>query len=575
MTRIVGDDTGQERLKMSNNEAPKGETSLPWYRRPGNFKWATLIMAAILVLTAIGGQYNWFNLLDKAPTYRYPAPSMGGNGGFMEGVEARDGSLFFLFRAGFILGDRPLESYTTLNGDMVEVAVYSKGHDTLTLDVETWRVEPELIEHDEDLLHDLLSELSTLHETFTAELSRLDEYRNEIQNQLEATRLKIEALEVNDPEGLLQDTLDQVAEYSGELENVTINRDEVYEDIQEVRVRLEDVNDKLFGGPDYRKRDFNHKTWQVEVFTKGQMNEIQLPEAVAYTEVRISYDGTELWLGGHETREEYRMVGRKTASEVAYDRMLFGLGCVVVTLLSLYVVKDLVDRVKVVPHIGGARALMAVQAVFILAVGGSTWYIVNFAVKNILWVYIPIFLCTFLFGIWAFRPKYDIWHFIKLSEIEGVKFPTVEVNRLGIAWDGNDPINAEISWSDFLRGKRERVLVKSKGDRPNWWIDVTNSSTRDRLHYVESAKTDRHGFNIALSPIHQKSLEEYKAGLVSIERLGQELAAETKKRIRAQADSIKNAYELAAELSTNWIAEVLAAMNGWERNKKEEEGDDE
>ncbi len=314
---------------------------------------------------------------------------------------------------------------------------------------------------------------------------------------------------------------------------------------------------------------YDKATYTEELYSRGfEFNTIRIPSSSVYQDIRITYEGEEIWRGGHVTNEAYVEAGSRTHGEIAADRAIFMAMSVVVALAAFGSVKELYEKVKVVPKVPDHLAILVAIVLGIGLTAAVYELIVRYAVKQILWLGIPIYVSSFYFAVWLMRPKYDTWWFLGLQELQGR--PWADLIGAEVVFDGETPILASIGWLDFIKGKRRRVLVKTEEGDPIWYYPV-EGETNDRLYYVKDQRYDAQGYNVSLAGIHKQKIEEYKAGLVAEESTASALSKMTRRAIRAEADQEKKAIEHGARMAIDYIEEILVAMKLRSPRQKEED----
>jgi len=306
------------------------------------------------------------------------------------------------------------------------------------------------------------------------------------------------------------------------------------------------------------------RVWDERVATERlrpgadfDMIELELPTSHELRQVSLVYGGDVIWRGSHQTKRAYLPAPRYTLGSLAVDRMGYIVGAAFVCFAAIGVAKWAMDRVKTVPKISSWIVLIVMETAIMIAAASAWWYIYNVALINVAWTYAPIFLSAFLFGVYILRGAPDTWFFLRFHDVADL--PQVEIWVTDVVWDGEQAILADIGWRDFLRGRRKRVMVKAHERQPVWWF---RSPTVDgtRLYYVDDVREDRWGIHAQLAGIHQKKIEEYKAGLVAEGATAKALADATLKLYRVEADAKKKAIEEGSKMALLYISKLLVAL---------------
>ncbi len=282
--------------------------------------------------------------------------------------------------------------------------------------------------------------------------------------------------------------------------------------------------------------------------------DLELPIHVSLHRMQLTYGGEVIWDGWHQTKKAYLPAPRYTLGSLAVDRMVYISGAAIVCFAAIGVAKEAINRVKAVPRVRSWIVFLAVEAIIVIAAASAWWYIYHVALINVAWTYAPIFLSAFIFGVFIMKPKPDTWFFIKLNDVGEV--PQAEIYLCEVAWDGEQPILADISWRDFLRGRRK--LVRIDGD-PVWWFDVPGT-TRDRLYYVKEVREDRWGILARVTGPHQIEIEKFKAELVNIAMLARAYRRTLHELYRTQADKTKEALEEGTKQALLYVSPILVGL---------------
>lgn len=304
---------------------------------------------------------------------------------------------------------------------------------------------------------------------------------------------------------------------------------------------------------------YDMMSYKVGVYPRGfDFNTIQIPTSILYHEAEITYNGETVWRGGHQTDEAYIEASTRTYGEITQDRSLFMAFSLLVVLIAFGSVKTLYDRVKVVPKIPEIIALPAIFFVFVFTSAATFWFISTYAVRQVLWMGIPIFISSFVYGVYLLRPKYDSWFLFRLYDLDGR--PWAQIKEAEVAYDGEAPILAEIGWKAFVQGKRRRLLVKKHNENDPAWYYPVEGETNDRLYYVDDQRYDSQGYQFLVSKIHTQKIEEFKASIVAEKATATALEKATRDVVILKADLEKKSIEQGFTLAKAYIDKLLVAV---------------
>ena len=164
-------------------------------------------------------------------------------------------------------------------------------------------------------------------------------------------------------------------------------------------------------------------------------------------------------------------------------------------------------------------------------------------------------------------PDYDRWFFLKMYDLNEI--PSVEIWIYQVYARGAEVLVATgYTWGDFLRGKKNKMMLSAQGKQPLWYFTVPTSNTT-RVYYIESIKDNQHGTSVKLTGQHQKKIEEFKADIVALEDISKVYTKLTLENVRLKADKKKDAIEEGAKLAEAYVKKILVAMRLIDAEKEE------
>ena len=312
---------------------------------------------------------------------------------------------------------------------------------------------------------------------------------------------------------------------------------------------------------------YDHRTVKVPVhviansFTKVDVN---LPTSTTRRHAEIRLNGRVLFKFYHETWRAYLPAPRYTLGTLMLDRLAYIVGTMITCLFAFACSKLAMNRVKYVPEM--PRWLIAIlpTALLILGAAGAYYIVYYYALLEASYTYIPIFILSWIFGLYLVRPQPAIWY---LSKITSINQPTKRLEALEVIPGGNHFYQVG-GWRDFLRGRRREVVLLAEEDEEPWWFQIEGSEDRF-IHYQDILESEDR-LAIKVAPVHMMSVEQWQIGMLEVKGLAEAFEKTKRELYRVKASAKKQAIEEGARLSEQYVAKILEGIGLKEAGKSEQ-----
>ena len=264
------------------------------------------------------------------------------------------------------------------------------------------------------------------------------------------------------------------------------------------------------------KREIQNSTVTL-ILRKYQIvkNEIELPtHSEKFTVEIYTSNGNMIFKFYHETHPLFLPAKRYTLGSLFMDRLAYVLSALIVIFTMLGACRYTINKRRVVPSlsVGAGLWIMTIAAIILYFTARALIYL--FGLINVAWTYIPIGIAAYFFGFSLMQPKKKTLFLMKT--LPGSR-PTKEIKVLEVIEDRHKLYNGEISWKDFILGKKQEIQFKGS---EIWSWKIINSD--DELYIYRNIKEESDKIVIELEDIHIVDVDQALSKIKTLEGLASE-----------------------------------------------------